>query len=57
MTHPFHTNDEFCGILRCSPTTLWRLRRTIPGFPQPFRIGRRLLWSHDQVVQAISLIC
>lgn len=54
---PFLTNTELCQLLRCSQTTLWRLRRTIPGFPQPFRIGRRLLWSHDQVEQAISLIC
>jgi len=52
----FLTNSELCDVLRCSKTTLWRLRRNSPGFPQPCRLGRRLLWSREQVEQAVSLI-
>jgi len=52
----FLTNDEFCWVLRCSQTTLWRLRRDIPGFPQPRRLGRRLLWTSEHVEQAFALI-
>ncbi len=52
----FLTNDEFCWVLRCSQTTLWRLRRDIPGFPQPRRLGRRLLWTGEHVEQAVALI-
>ncbi|EME9746282.1 helix-turn-helix domain-containing protein [Pseudomonas aeruginosa] len=53
---PFLTNAELCQLLRCSQTTLWRLRRDIPGFPQPCRLGRRLLWNREQVEQAVGLI-
>ncbi len=53
---PFLTNAELCQLLRCSQTTLWRLRRDTPSFPQPCRLGRRLLWSREQVEQAIDLI-
>jgi|TARA_R100000935_G_scaffold12298_1_gene24346 predicted DNA-binding transcriptional regulator AlpA len=49
----FLTNDEFCQLLRCSDTTLWRMRQ-IPGFPQPRRFGRRLLWSREQLEQILN---
>ncbi len=56
MQKTFLTNSELCVVLRCSLTTLWRLRRDIPNFPEPCRLGRRLLWSRDQVDQVIGLI-
>lgn len=56
LQQPFLTNAELCQLLRCSQTTLWRLRRDTPGFPQPCRLGRRLLWNRAQVEQAIGLI-
>lgn len=56
MQKTFLTNSELCGVLRCSLTTLWRLRRDIPDFPQPCRLGRRLLWSREQVDQVMDLI-
>ncbi len=52
----FLTNAEFCQLLRCSSTTLWRMRRDIPDFPQPHQFGRRLLWTQKHVEQAIALI-
>ena len=56
MPKTFITNSELCDVLRCSPTTLWRLRRDIPNFPQPRRLGRRLLWTTDQIAQVVELI-
>lgn len=56
MPKTFLTNPELCALLRCSQTTLWRLRRDVPGFPQPSRLRRRLLWTPEQVAQAIALI-
>jgi len=56
MSKTFLTNAEFCQLLRCSDTTLWRMRREIPGFPQPHQFGRRLLWTREQIEQAIALI-
>ncbi len=56
MPKTFLTNSELCALLRCSQTTLWRLRRDVPGFPQPSRLRRRLLWTPEQVAQAVALI-
>ncbi len=56
MPKTYLTNSEFCELLRCSQTTIWRLRREVDGFPQPCRLRRRLLWTPEQVAQAIALI-
>lgn len=56
MPKTFLTNAELCEILRCSHSTLWRMRRDIPGFPHPYRLRRRLLWSTEQVVKAMALV-
>lgn len=37
----FLTSAELCQLLRCSSTTLWRMRQN-PEFPQPRHFGRRL---------------
>ncbi|WP_312538095.1 helix-turn-helix transcriptional regulator [Stutzerimonas nitrititolerans] len=50
----FLTSDEICQLLRCSSTTLWRMRQT-PGFPQPRQFGRRLLWLRSDIEQFLSL--
>lgn len=52
---PFLTNNEFCELLRCSETTVWRLRKE-PGFPQPGKLGRRLRWDYEKVEQARAFI-
>jgi len=51
----FLTNKEFCELLRCSKTTVWRLRKE-SGFPQPGKLGRRLRWDHEKVEQARAFI-
>lgn len=56
MPKTFLTNAELCEILRCSHSTLWRMRRDIPGFPHPYRLRRRLLWSTEQVVEAMAFV-
>lgn len=56
MPNTFLTTPELCQLLRCSQTTLWRLRRDVPGFPQPGRLRRRLLWTPEQVSQVVALI-
>ncbi len=49
------TNREFCAELRSSEPTIWR-KRKIPGFPQPGRFGRRLLWDRQALELAKRLI-
>ena len=56
MPKSFLTNAELCQLLRCSSSTLWRMRRDIPDFPKPHQFGRRLLWTQEHVEQAIALI-
>ncbi len=55
MAEQFLTNAELCNLLRCSMTTMWRMRREMPGFPQPRRLGRRLLWTTEQVAEILAL--
>ncbi|MFK1061572.1 helix-turn-helix transcriptional regulator [Pseudomonas aeruginosa] len=50
----FLTSDEICRLLRCSSTTLWRMRQT-PGFPLPRQFGRRLLWLRKEIEQFLAL--
>ncbi len=50
----FLTSDEICRLLRCSSTTLWRMRQT-PGFPLPRQFGRRLLWLRKVIEQFLAL--
>lgn len=49
------TNREFCALLRSSEPTIWR-KRKMPGFPQPGRFGRRLLWDYPALELAKKLI-
>ncbi|CDZ94943.1 MULTISPECIES: helix-turn-helix transcriptional regulator [Pseudomonadaceae] len=53
---PHFTTLDLCSLLRCSQTTLWRLRQDVEHFPQPNLIGRRLLWTRDQVEQILELL-
>lgn len=50
----FLTSAELCQLLRCSSTTLWRMRQN-PGFPQPRHFGRRLLWVRRDVENFLTL--
>ena len=50
----FMTTDEICKFLRCSSTTLWRMRQTQP-FPKPRHFGRRLLWLRKDIERFCSL--
>ncbi|HBW10184.1 MAG TPA: hypothetical protein DEF44_19200 [Pseudomonas sp.] len=50
----FLTSAELCQLLRCSSTTLWRMRQN-PGFPQPRHFGRRLLWLRRDVEHFLTL--
>ncbi|CAB5724735.1 Uncharacterised protein [Pseudomonas aeruginosa] len=56
MPKQFFTNTEASEILRCSKSTLLRRRRAKRHFPQPLRVGQRLLWSPEQLVQAMILL-
>lgn len=56
MPKQFFTNTEASEILRCSMSTLLRRRRAKRHFPQPLRVGQRLLWSPEQLVQAMILL-
>lgn len=51
----FMTTDEICKFLRCSSTTLWRMRQTQP-FPKPRHFGRRLLWLRKDIERFCSLV-
>lgn len=50
------TNTEASEILRCSENTLLRRRKGTRRFPQPIRVGQRLLWTSKQLVQAMMLL-
>ncbi len=57
MSRPTYlSNAELCSLLRCSATTLWRMRKNTPGFPPPSHLGRRVLWNREQVERALGLI-
>lgn len=56
MPTRFFTNTEACEILRRCENTLRRHRRNTPRFPQPRRMGSRLLWTSEQLVHALMLL-
>lgn len=56
MPKQFFTNTEASEILRRSESTLLRRRKDKPNFPQPLRIGKRLLWTSEQLVHAMMLL-
>ena len=49
----FLTSAELCQLLRCSSTTLWRMRQN-PVF-RNHATGRRLLWLRRDVEHFLTL--
>jgi len=43
------TMTEVAEHLRCNRKTVERWLKEKPGFPKPFKIGRRLLWKRSEV--------
>jgi excisionase family DNA binding protein len=42
--------DDLADLLRTSRDAVYRMLRRDRGMPQPFRLGRRMLWRRADIV-------
>lgn len=47
----FLTTKEVCGLLKISKTMLYNLRATGEFSVVPYRIGNKVLWKQEEVLQ------